>query len=71
MADALKSARDVEMTYRLLLLSLTQAESRLRGNWPSEVKEQSADTIERIELRLKREGLTREQLEELAKAQVA
>jgi hypothetical protein len=65
------SARAVDMTYRMLLLSLTQAERRLRGNWPAEVKARSADTVERIELRLKREGLTREQLEELAKSQVA
>jgi hypothetical protein len=59
------------MTYQLLLLSLTQAESRLRGNWPAEVKAQAADTVERIELRLKREAITREQLEELAQKQVA
>jgi hypothetical protein len=70
-ADALTNARTVEMTYQLLLLSLTQAESRLRGNWPAEVKVQSAETIERIELRLRREGLTRERLEELAKTRVA
>jgi hypothetical protein len=35
------------------------------------VKVQSAETIERIELRLRREGLTRERLEELAKTRVA
>ena len=55
------------MTYQLMLLILTHAESRLRGNWPADVKAESVDAAERIHLRMQREGLTRKQLEELAK----
>lgn len=57
------------LTYSMLLQILVEAEGR-RDNtdFPQDVRERSAETARLCNQRMKQEGLSREQLEEYARA---
>jgi hypothetical protein len=55
------------MTYAMLLQCLVEAEDRVNGNWPADVKARSQETVDLIYQRLAMEGLDRKQLVKLAK----
>jgi hypothetical protein len=56
------------MTYADLYQILTEAEERVKNATDEGVRERSAETVRLCLERMKKEGLTREQLKELANA---
>lgn len=55
------------MTYSMFLQILLEAEARRDAEWlPQEVRDRSAETVALCHERMTNEGLTRQQLEELA-----
>lgn len=55
------------MTYAMLLQILLEAEARVAGEWPLDVKARSQETVDLCNERMRLEGLTRKDLVRLSR----